>query len=527
MSSGPVTGVEPAVGAARATWWYRLRRPMLALAAGLSMAAAFPEPGWSYLAPVSVALFTLACWRARLRVGFGCGLLSGVAFYLVLLSWLRVIGVDAWLLLSVLWSLWLALLGLATALVASRLRWWPIAVAALWVLQEAVRDRVPWGGFPWGRLAFSQPESSVTPLAALGGAPLVTFAVALVGALLASAVLSLRARGWTAGAVAAAVAVLVTVVGLAVPLPAAGQPSPAEARLAVVQGSVPQPGLDFNSRRRAVLENHVSETMLLADKVRRGEVPQPDAVIWPENSSDVDPYADVAAAKRIAAAADAIGVPILVGAVVTVPTDVSKLWNIGIVWDPTTGPGDVYIKRHPVPFGEYLPGREVLGGLVDRFQRIPRDFQGSDDPGVLQLGPARIADVICFEIAYDSIVRDAVRAGGRVLVVQTNNATYGGTAQPAQQVAMSQLRAVEHGRGVLVAATSGISAVMSADGSLVARLPENVPGSIVQQVPLRDTLTIADRLGFWPELLGCMAALVALVLAARRLAGDRRRRRSG
>ncbi|MDV7390524.1 nitrilase-related carbon-nitrogen hydrolase, partial [Arthrospira platensis SPKY1] len=95
---------------------------------------------------------------------------------------------------------------------------------------------------------------------------------------------------------------------------------------------------------------------------------------------------------------------------------------------------------------------------ISRFERIPKDFDRGDRPGILQLGPVVVGDVICFEISYDGLVRQTVRAGARVIVVQTNNATYGGTSQPAQQIAMSQLRAVEHGRDVLVAATSGITA---------------------------------------------------------------------
>lgn len=505
-------------------WWILLRRPLAALLSGTVLAAAFPPIGASVLAPLGVTLLTLACWRARPWVGAACGFLAGSVFYLILLSWLQVIGTDAWILLSLGWSLWSALLGLGTAL-TTRLRWWPVAVAAVWVLSEALRDRMPWGGFPWGRLAFSQPDSPLTPLAAILGAPGVTFAVALVGTLLAGVALAARAGRVRAAGLALLAAVAVAGAGLLVPLPVTGQGTPSSATIAVVQGNVPEVGLDFNARRRAVLENHVTETIRLSQRVARGEVPAPQAVIWPENSSDVNPFSDQLAAARIAAAAAAIQAPILVGAVIDAPGSGDQLWNVGLVWQPGSGPSDSYAKQHPVPFGEYLPGRSLLGGLVDRFKRIPRDFVGGDEPGVLQVGPARIGDVICFEIAYDDIVRNVVRSGGRVLVVQTNNATYGGTSQPAQQVAMSRLRAVEHGRGVLVAATSGITAVLAADGTVVDQLPESRPGTIVTQVPLRDTLSIADRLGVWPELVlatvGVLGCILGGVVGWRRRAGQR------
>jgi apolipoprotein N-acyltransferase len=223
---------------------------------------------------------------------------------------------------------------------------------------------------------------------------------------------------------------------------------------------------------------------------------------------------------------------------VNAPDDPTRVWNVGILWGPTSssapGPGDYYLKQHPVPFGEWVPLRPVLTRLISRFDMIPRDFAAGTRTGVLQLGPARIGDLICFEVAYDELGRAAVRGdgvtgelaglGARILTVQTNNATYGWTGQPEQQMAMSRLRAVEHGRAVLIAATSGISAIIRPDGSVAGSLPEFTPGYIEETVPLRDSLTLADRLGEAPELLASLAA-IALVAAA--VLGDRRRRAVG
>ena len=166
--------------------------------------------------------------------------------------------------------------------------------------------------------------------------------------------------------------------------------------------------------------------------------------------------------------------PVLVGALVDGPGD--QVSNTGIVWDPVTGPGATYVKQHPVPFGEYMPFRDVLRRLSDKVDLVPRDFARGERTGLLQVGPAAVGDVICFEVAYDGLVRDAVRAGGQLLVVQTNNATFGRSAQTAQQLAMGRLRAVEHGRAVLVAATSGISAVIAPDGTLTDAVGGLHPG---------------------------------------------------
>jgi apolipoprotein N-acyltransferase len=183
----------------------------------------------------------------------------------------------------------------------------------------------------------------------------------------------------------------------------------------------------------------------------------------------------------------------------------------------------MYVKRHLVPFGEYIPYRAELGGLVSRFRDIPYDFAPGTGNGTLQLGPAKIGDVICYEVAYDGLVRSSVEAGARLLVVQTNNATYG-RSETSQQLAMARLRAIEHGRAVLVAATSGISAFISPDGRVLDSSKVFTQKVLVDRVPLRDTLTIADRLGAGPERVLALIGVVGCVAAG--VLGRRSRRRT-
>jgi apolipoprotein N-acyltransferase len=482
---------------------------------GAVLCLAFPPVGVWALAPVAVAMFTLTLRGRKLKDGAILGLIAGLGLFLPLLAWLRVVGLDAWLVLASVQSLYIAVMG-AGLVAVSRLPAWPVWTASVWVAQELVRDRWPLGGFSWGRLAFSQGNTPFTGFAAWAGAPLVTFAVALSGACLAAVVVSVvRRRNWPA-VVAVAAAVVLPLVALAIPRPTSGRMVTA----AVVQGNVPHPGLHYLGRPLDVLTNHVEETNRLADAVAAGTVPKPDFVIWPENASDLDPITDPTARALIDHSVARIGVPTLVGGVLNGPGP-NHVRNAGVVWDPTTGPGDMYVKRHLVPFGEYIPFRSVIGGLVGEFSLIPHDFVPGHTTGDLRLGPATVGDVICFEVAYDGNVRDAVTHGGQIIVVQTNNATYGRTGQTQQQLAMSQLRAVEHGRAVLIAATSGISAVIAPDGHVMAATREFVPASLVQQVPLRDTLTIADHVGAVPEWF--LAALGLAAVAAGIAVGRRPR----
>jgi apolipoprotein N-acyltransferase len=501
---------------------------LLALGGGILCRYAFPDPGWWPLAPVAVTLLTLACWGASARRGAGLGLVFGLAFFVPLLSWSGVyVGMVPWFALAALQSLYLALLGAAVALA---LRWSArgrpilaaVVVAALWVGQEALRDRTPYGGFPWARLAFSQADSPLGHLAALGGAPLVTFATALAGSLLAVAVVRVLDRSGTVVAGLAAVgALVVAVVGLAVPLPVNGP----TVRVAGIQGDVPEAGLDFNAERRAVLDNHARVTRELADKVASGRAPAPDLVVWPENGSDLDPFVQEDARSVIDGAVTAIGAPTLVGAVLQRP--VGRLTNASIVWTPETGPGELYAKRHPVPFAEYIPSRGFYRALSSKVDLVRQDFVAGDRVGTLDLGPARVGVAICFEVAYDDLVRDTVRDGADLLVVQTNNATFGRTDEAVQQLAMSRLRAIEHGRAVAHVSTVGVSALIRPDGTMLATSSLFEPAALEADLPLRTQLTWADRLGAWPEAALTGLGLLGLVLGLARRPSLRRRPASG
>ncbi|MEW2145723.1 apolipoprotein N-acyltransferase [Micromonospora vinacea] len=535
----------------------------LAVAAGLALLVAFPPYGVWPLAPVGVALLAAAAHRRRLRAGAGLGFLTGVALFAPLLAWTNLhTGYLPWVLLSLLQAGYLALLGAATAWVsplADRARWaWPALTGLLWVGQEALRDRTPFGGFPWGRLAFSQDTSPLLRLAALGGAPLVTFAVALTGGLLVTAawrgwvtarrhaspptttpgdgrqaadgpldapptVGGAAGRRWAPVVVPAVVAVALTAGGLLVPVATAG--SGAGVTVAIVQGNVPRLGLDFNAQRQAVLNNHVDATIELAARVAAGQQRQPDLVVWPENSSDIDPLRNPTAGARISQAADTVGAPILVGAVLLGP-GAGQVRNAGILWRPGTGPDldQLYTKRHPVPFAEYVPLRDVARMVSKQVDLIRNDFVPGSTPGVVRAGPAVLGDVICFEVAYDEVVRDTVTGGAQLLVVQTNNATFD-VAEARQQMAMVRLRAVEHGRPALMASTVGVSGFVAPDGRVSDATGFNTREVVVRQMRLDDGRTLATRLGWWPEV--ALAALAAAALVGAAVLRRRQRVRPG
>jgi apolipoprotein N-acyltransferase len=486
-----------------------LARAAAALGLGAALGLAFPPYGWWPLALPCLAGMAALWWSVPPRRALWLGALSGFAFFLVVLVWMRAIGADAWILLAALQAAYVA--GCAALVSLTRaLGWRWLAFAGLWLLQEWVRARIPWGGLAWARLAFAAPDAPPAGLAAWGGAPLVSFAWALAGGLLADAALRFRAAPRRAAATAAA-AIAVLGLGLAVPRAEGG---PETASVGAVQGSVPRIGIGFLGEREQVLRNHVRELRALTAGVEAGRLPQPDFVVLPENASDVDLTRNPAAKALVDRAVAAVGVPTLVGSVERTEDEL-RARNTAVVWDPETGPGDTYVKQRLVPFGEFIPFRSQLARYTDRIALQPRDFEPGTDPAFLTIADIPIGIAICFEVAEDAIVREGVALGGQALVVQTNNATYTYTGQLQQQWAITRLRAIEHGRSVVVAATTGITGFVRPDGSVAAELPEYAPGHLVEVVALSEDLTPATRLGDWPDrvlvLIGVSAVVAALI----------------
>src|SRR3954447_11527440 len=489
---------------------------LLAAGGGFAGVLAFPRFGFWPAAFASVALLSLAVDGLRPRTGAWLGYLYGAAFMVPLLSWTGIyVGPVPWLILALFEAVYFALLGALLPLLA-RLPVAPLWVGGAWVLQEALRDRLPFGGFPWGRLAFSQAASPMRWFAAVGGAPLVTFAVATAGAGLVTAGFALRPLRARPLAGGRAALLLIPVLGavLSGPLGPAPDAHDRQLTVAVIQGGLPDRGLGSFDQAEQVLNNHIAQTRKLAAEVRAGRQPKPDLVLWPENASDVDPFQNPAAYDKIDRAVQAVGAPVLVGAILQGPGPQHRR-NVGILWSPVSGPGAEYTKRHPVPFAEYVPLRRAAEFVSSAAKTVTQDMVAGHGNGMLRGGPVRIGDVICFEVAYDDLVRSSVAAGAQLLVVQTNNATFGHTAETYQQLAMAQLRAVESGRTVVQAATTGKSAVIGPDGGVRQESGALFHSQvIVARVPIRSGTTLATRVGAWPEFLIALLAFGGVIAVA-------------
>lgn len=496
-------------------WRARLARLVLATASGFVLYLSFaPRPLW-WLAPVAFAGLGLALHGRRFWGGLGLGFGFGLAFFLLHIQWIQdFLGEDfgsaPWLALSALMALFIALACALTTVVA-RLPGSPVWMALVFGLQETARSRFPINGFPWGRIGFSQPDGAYLPLASVGGAPLVGFAVVLTGfglaALVRRAHRKLRAGapgiGWLP--LPALCVLLPLCAGLAL-WPTIDTGAQAGTRtVAIVQGNAPDAGLGLLGETATIRRNHIAQTERLIADIRSGAVAKPDLVVWPETATSLrgdDPEID-----RLVRELDT---PALIGAKYRLPD--GRTQNTLVSWEPATGQGQRYVKQELVPFAEYVPMRS-LARLFTPFVDDTGDMAAGTGPVNLNIAGTRLGTAICYEAAYDYVSRDATDAGAQLLVVPTNNAWFGPGEMSYQQLAMSRLRAVEHGRAIVVPATSGVSAFVGPDGAVATSSELYTATTLVQAVPLRQATTLSDRLGAWTEYVLVGAALVATLTA--------------
>jgi len=510
-----------------------LRNVALAAIAGWVMHLAFPAFGFWPAAALGLALLWIALERATIGKGFGLGLVAGLGFFLPLIRWTEVaVGPLPWIALCLLESLAVGLFGAVWALarrhgpmrrttplrrttpIKRAFALEPVVFATLWTSAEVLRSLVPWGGFPWGRLAFSQVDAPPVGLAWLGGASLVTFAVAVAGGCLGLASEAVQARRLFLPAIALGGAVVVTLVGALIPLDSSQEAG--TLRVGVAQGSVPNLGLDSFDQARKVLENHVSATEEMAEHLEW----TPDLVIWPENAADYDPRVDGITRDAVTEVSRLIGAPILLGTQDYSPP--KGRYNVALLWTENGEVIGTYAKRHPAPFAEYIPWRSFARIFSSAVDRVSRDMIPGTEIGLFEVPVPRldrdvaVGDVICFEVAYDGIVRDAIRAGGEILIVQTNNANFGMTPESVQQLAMTRFRAIETGRAAIQSSTVGVSAIVAPDGEIIDRTGLFTADYMLEEVPLRTSLTPAVRFGAiidWAFLLAPLVAAMALGLA--------------
>lgn len=482
---------------------------IVAAAAGWLMDLSYPDVGAWILAFPATALLLLALIGRRAGGAVLVGLVYGAVFFLLLVSWTsRYLGPIPWIALA---GVEAVLTAVAVIPIALAYRWMPRAfpgtagrmlalpavVAALWVGRELLLGNWPYGGFPWARLGLSQSESPLATLSSWVGVSglsfLMVFAVAMV-------IEFVRLRLWRRPVRLLVPAALVMVLLLTPAFPTTVTGS---MRIAAVQGNGPTGYFDEREPYAMIQAQTDATEPLYGEDV--------DLLVWPEGTVDGDPFQNENLARRLTLVSTRIDAPLLANAA-TARGD--EYFNTSLLWDASGTAEQTHDKRHPVPFGEYVPDREFYNAIVpDLIGLLQREYTPGTNSPVMDVDGTAVGLAICFDVIYDDVISEGIHDGAEVLIFQTNNADFRGTDENLQQLAFARMRAIETGRSVVNISTVGTSQIIRADGSTVVSLDADEAGALLEDVELRSGLTAGVVLGPWLQQLMLWGGLGALLLS--------------
>jgi len=443
------------------------------LSGGLLSAAYEPVGKW-WVAPIALAvhMYALSLTQRKVLSVF----IFAATLNLIVLHWSSTfVGSAPWLILA----LGLAVFYLPLSLVS---RWGMTSYPLIYILLEEVRNRFPFGGFGWVRVAYTQADAPYSKIAAIGGASALSALTVLLGLILFFS----ASKKWSK-------ITLLPFLFLLIPV---NINAFATTNVLLIQGNVPQMGLDFNSRAKAVFNNHFEKTQ--SELKTNSNV---DFVLWPENSVDVDPFRN----KDVKQSLDSIQKPLIIGAIVEKG---DSILNTSILWGGEFPP--TYVKQHLTPFGEYIPLRSLASTISPYTDRV-KDFEPGQGQVFFTVKEVVIAPVICFELVDDELLHKAA-VSSNILAVQTNSATFGMSAESAQQLEMTRVRAIEHGRNIVSVSTTGYSAIIDSTGKVLQKTSMGTADSIRAEVGLINDTTPRDAAGDW----ALVGVLFGLFLIARR-----------
>jgi apolipoprotein N-acyltransferase len=492
---------------------------LASVAGGLILTLAFPALAWWPMAFPAVVLALIALIGRSVWAALLVGFAFGAAFFFVNLYFTaRYLGPVPWVALSMLEAGITAVGAIPITLgyrwmprvlpsALARLTLLPLLIAGLWTLREQIVGSWPYGGFPWGRIGITQASSPLAPLASWVGVSGLTFLMVLVCAAGIEYVRVARFRAPLTLLPTAVVALLLLLVPQ-FPTTAAGS-----VRVGAVQGNGPAGYFDERA------ENDVLEAQLAATQPLIGE--QMDVLLWPEGGVDSDPTSNGNTAAVLDLVAEEVDAPLIVAAVTSRD---DEYFNSSLLWEAGEGAVQIYDKRHPVPFGEFVPDRAFWEPFApELIGLIGREYAPGTSPPFFDLNGVGVGLAICFDVIYDDVIWDGARAGAQVYMFQTNNADFRGTDENLQQLAFARMRAIETGRSVVNLSTVGTSQVIAADGTTIDGLPADAAGHMLTDVPLRTGLTPAVVAGEWIKVFIGWSSVLALILAGIGVAREHRR----
>lgn len=455
----------------------KARGLLATLVAALILSTGFAPLAQWFAVPVAYAIYlkVLSHKNGLLLNSFLFGFIANA----LILSWSKTfVGVAPWIFLSILQGLYLLPVGLLAKYVKK-----PIFLILAILITDEVKNYLPFGGFGWTRIAFSQVDSPIIPWVSVVGVTGVSLLTLIVALVLVSP------KKYYISTLLIAL--------IASPFLLKDSAPSDSVNVRAVQGGVPERGLSFNARAEAVLDNHIAVT-------RRDFQSSDDLIIWPENAIDVDPIRNISARKKLDNLQDLTQIPLLAGAIL----NENVLSNAAVLFDNRGSVQSIYVKRYLTPFGEYIPLRSLASLISPHVERVT-DFTPGRDFVAHEIDDQRISTVICYEILSDQIFRESANNSG-IIAVLTNSATFAGSAEGDQQMAITRIRAIETGRNIVSVSTTGPSAFINYRGDVLEKLNDGEVGSISMAVEVRTSKTPASQYGGFITIAVLLFALMGI-----------------
>jgi len=448
--------------------------------AGVIATTDFAPLTFCHSAFIGLTIWYFLLIRMRLRSRVYVSYIFGLGVLLPVQLWTGIyVGNLPWLLLSFTQAL---IFTLPALFVGKKINYNQIAFACSFVCVELLLRTVPFTGFGWSRLSFTQVDGPLQFLYPSGGVVLVAFLIALISS--ARSVFNLAL-------------ICLVIAGLSF-LPRI-EATDKKSSIALVQGGVVKLGLEFNSKPKEVFLRHLQQTS------KSVTFDQVDLIIWPENAVDIDINTNDEVKKLINEKSVFLDTPLLVGGV-TKSGD--NLLNQSFLFDPQIKQS--YSKRYLTPFGEYLPLRGIAT-KVSRYADQITDFKAGQEDTKFLIENATFQSLICYELLNDSF-RDQIDTN--FLVIQTNNATFGDTAQLDQQLNIARVRAIETGRYIAYVSTTGTTSFIDNRGKIIEKLPKFESLTLFGEVNHVIGITTTQIIGKYLEYLA-VGALVIISLYRR------------
>ncbi len=455
------------------------RSALLSLVAGFLVSRGFVEGGswiWIFL---GLGIFSRSLCTQSFRYRCVAIYLFAFSFLLFLLSWSSIyVGTLPWLLLcfgEAFFYLPLALVRYQSAMS------YPLLFASALVFCEFLRRQFPFGGFGWGRIGFASTHSPFSAALPIGGVAAGTFILACTSAYTFHLFSFFTVRG-------AITTVLLFLLSAGLNVFYKISDSDSMIKVALIQGGVPQLGLAFNDNPSDVFSRQFNQTVKL---IKTNQV---QLVVWPENTVLIENGESSPDLRTLHKLSGALKTPILVGAV---EIRDGHIYNESLlITDSSTL---TYSKRKLVPFGEFIPLREISTLISPLASRV-HDFTPGTHRTVFAVADKKFSSLLCFEILDDAILRDAA-LHDQFIVVQSNNATFGRSAELFQERQIAQARARESGRTIGYDSTTGITSIIDNNGKILAEAQPFASETLISDLEISSKVTPSMKYGGVIELL--------------------------